>query len=87
MFINYAYVGFLREQLGIGTIKNVNQFICGLFNESLLQTVLCSGLQILQKSRNHCKILGTAVAQWLRCCATNRTVAGSILAGIIGIFH
>jgi len=29
----------------------------------------------------------TAVAQWLRCCATNRKVAGSIPAGVIGIFH
>jgi acyl-[acyl carrier protein]--UDP-N-acetylglucosamine O-acyltransferase len=29
---------------------------------------------------------GTAVAQWLRCCATNRKVAGSIPAGISG-FH
>ena len=31
--------------------------------------------------------MGTAVAQWLRCCATNRKVAGSIPAGVIGIFH
>ena len=31
--------------------------------------------------------LGTAVAQWLRCCATNRKVAGSIRDGVIGIFH
>jgi len=31
--------------------------------------------------------LGTAVAQWLRCCAINRKVAGSIPDGIIGIFH
>ena len=30
---------------------------------------------------------GTAVAQWLRCCATNQNVAGSIPAGVIGIFH
>ena len=30
---------------------------------------------------------GTAVAQWLRCCATNRKVAGSIPDGGIGIFH
>jgi len=30
---------------------------------------------------------GTAVAQWLRCCATNQKVAGSIPAGVIGIFH
>ena len=26
-------------------------------------------------------------AQWLRCCATNRKVAGSIPAGVIGILH
>jgi len=30
--------------------------------------------------------LGTAVARWLRCCATNRKVAGSILAGVSGFF-
>jgi len=29
---------------------------------------------------------GTAVAQWLRCCATNRKVAGSIPAGVFGFF-
>ena len=32
-------------------------------------------------------VLGTAVAQWLRCCATNRKVASSIPDGVIGIFH
>ena len=32
-------------------------------------------------------IRGTALAQWLRSCATNRKVAGSIPAGVIGIFH
>jgi len=31
--------------------------------------------------------MGTAVAQWLRCCATNRKVAGSIPDGVIGIHH
>ena len=30
---------------------------------------------------------GTAVAQWLRCCATNREVAGSISDGVTVIFH
>jgi hypothetical protein len=30
---------------------------------------------------------GHAVAQWLRHCATNRKVAGSIPGGVIGIFH
>ena len=32
-------------------------------------------------------VRGTAVAQWLRCCATNRKVARSIPDGVIGIFH
>jgi len=31
-------------------------------------------------------VLGTAVAQLLRCCATNRKVAGLIPVGAIGIF-
>jgi len=31
-------------------------------------------------------VRGTAVAQWLRCCATNRKVAGSIPAGVSGFF-
>ena len=29
----------------------------------------------------------TAVAQWLRCCATNRKVAGWIPDAVTGIFH
>ena len=29
---------------------------------------------------------GTALAQWLRCCATNRKVAGSIPAGVSAFF-
>ena len=29
---------------------------------------------------------GTAVAQWLGCCATNRKVVGSIPAGVSGFF-
>jgi len=32
-------------------------------------------------------VKGAAVAQWLRCCATNRKVAGSIPDGVIGILH
>jgi len=38
----------------------------------------------LDVSLNH---TGTAVAQWLRCCATNRKVIGSIPDCVIGIFH
>jgi len=29
---------------------------------------------------------GTALAQWLTCCATNRKIAGSIPAGVSGFF-
>jgi len=32
-------------------------------------------------------VVGTAVVQWLMCCATNRKVAGSIPDSVIGIFH
>jgi len=31
-------------------------------------------------------VLGTTVAQWLRCCATNRKVAGPIPTGVSGFF-
>jgi len=31
-------------------------------------------------------VWGTAVAQWLRCCATNRKVAGSIPDGVMDFF-
>ena len=44
-------------------------------------------------SRNHLYLTifykpnwGTAVAQWLRCCTTNRKVAGSIPASVSGFF-
>ena len=30
--------------------------------------------------------VGTVVAQWLRCCATNRKVRGSISTGVSGFF-
>ena len=31
--------------------------------------------------------MGIAVAQWLKCCVTNRKVVASIPDGVIGIFH
>jgi hypothetical protein len=38
-------------------------------------------------SDSHVFNAGHAVAQWLRHCATNRKVAGSIPEGVIGIFY
>jgi len=38
-------------------------------------------------NRQYHLVHGTSVvAQWLRCCATNRKVAGSIPAGVSGFF-
>jgi hypothetical protein len=39
------------------------------------------------KLLKHCFLLGAAVARWLRCCATNRKIAGSIPGGVFGNFH
>ena len=44
---------------------------------------LCYSLNL----RDHISHQGTAVAQWLGCCATNQKVTGSIPDGVIGIFH
>ena len=46
-----------------------------------------SGLSIFYLVHPHVPALGTSVAQWLKCCATNGKVVGSIPAGVIGIFH
>ena len=43
-------------------------------------------LVIVQNNTLHMFIAGTSVAQWLRCCATNRKVAGSIPASVIRFF-
>ena len=42
--------------------------------------VLCFKINELRVPRYY--LWGTGVAQWLRCCATNRKVAGSIPAGV-----
>ena len=47
----------------------------------------CAGLDRCQNIRQYLYWPGTAVAQWLRCCATNQKVIGSIPAGVIGILH
>ena len=53
--------------------------------------VLCVALSVYGlKFRKYVTIflqLGTAVAQWLKCCATNRKFAVSIPDGVFGIFH
>ena len=41
---------------------------------------------VVEKLHEYMLQSGTAVAQWLRCCATNRKVAVSIPAGVSGFF-
>jgi len=62
---------YLREQAA---------FLC------LVSTDFCSLMTDCKFLVNFFSLPGTAVAQWLRRCATNRKVAGSILAGVSGFF-
>ena len=54
-------------------------------NKHKLHTHMGSTLILLQHYEEHAEV--SAVAQWLRCCATKWMVAGSIPADVIGIFH
>jgi hypothetical protein len=58
------------------------KFGIGIYTENEVSTV-----DIQEFWRCICSIWGTAVAQWLRYCATNRKVAGSIPDGVTGVFH
>ena len=53
--------------------------ICG--GQSVTSIGVCPTISV-----SYLSVSGTAVAQWLRCCATNREVAGSIPAGVSGFF-
>ena len=56
-------------------------FVVCLTTLQVTRSICCQIFWIMIKS------WGTAVAQWLRPCAANRKVAGSIRDGVIGIFH
>ena len=68
-----------------------SQLTAELIKENYLQLPS----KIFSKTMNQWKVYfcmvvshtGTAVAQCLRCCATNRKVTGSIPGGVNGIFH
>ena len=65
------------EVEGIGwTVHRTVSGLCPTFG--LYQQKICFTVQYAS---------GITVAQWLRCCATNRKVTGSIPDGVIGIFH
>ena len=47
---------------------------------------LISSQKDLKIASHLLNFVGTAVAQWFRCCATNRKVVGSIPVGVGGFF-
>ena len=68
-----------------GTFCTLNCYILPLFPSHCCKKLFWPfGHRILIGFRT---VGGTAVAQWLRCSATNRKVTGSIPDGVIGIFH
>ena len=52
----------------------------------MLRKNITNNLGIRLNKCFYLKDMGTAVAQWLRSCAINRKVAGSIPAGVSGFF-
>ena len=72
-FISSAYGASSGEVIGSGRGQSHAQF-----------RHLTVGIE---KNVRDISNMGTAVAQWLRCCATNSKFDGSIPAGDIGIFH
>jgi hypothetical protein len=57
-----------------------------MWDDGKVYTVVADGIGHIRKIVRYCTNYGTTVAQWLRYCATNRKVAGSIPADIIGFF-
>jgi hypothetical protein len=82
---SYGHFGSLvlcRRPMRISEIKpRVAWHMC------VEQTYWCStGQDNRTRSNRDCQVvLGTAAAQWLRCCATNRKVTGSIPADVIDV--
>jgi len=61
---------------------------CGMWCYSCSVFTGCANVILFRPWNMFCTFtLGTAVAQWLRCCATSRKVAGSIPVGVSGVFH
>jgi len=64
------------------TVHCTEASIEGLMKEECTENVLQIIMNFLVST-----VVLPAVAQWLRCCATNRKVTGSIPDGVIEIFH
>ena len=67
--------------------NHVQKTVESLQRPHSLASQVCLQLNLLKFSALFLLSESTAVAQWLRCCARNRKVAGSIPSGVTGIFH
>jgi len=83
VFVRKQHKGMLSRKIPVLLPKNSRK-ITKIFSD------IKKGYVTTKKNSNFChlyqNVKGTAVAQWLRCCATNRNVAGSIPAGVSGFF-
>jgi len=68
-------------------MKHMNNAIINytLLNFVFIESALFRGTNVAVALKIYTST-GTAVAEWLRSCATNRKVAGSIPAGVSGFF-
>ena len=88
---NESYISLVlfNTQTAINLLFHCS-FLCNISvaPESWCGTVTPSGISVcLSKLFSPAALAsGTAVAQWLGCCATNRKVAGSIPAGVSRFF-
>jgi hypothetical protein len=66
------------------SVYEIGREICGLNTGGRSATFAKKSASFSQSLSG---MVGHAVAQWLRHCATNHLVAGSIPDGVTGIFH
>ena len=80
----------VQNHLGISNpieSRSSDNFCCGKAIHFTYYECVSVALFIRRdKKRMYHTVLGTALAQWLRCCATNRKVAGSTPACVSGFF-
>jgi len=60
--------------------------IMNLATYNIVMMLICKLVTVIWRNLKVSVKVGTVVAQWLRCCAKNRKVAGSIPAGVSGFF-
>jgi len=86
----YFYRLFSRySQLCIQNVPCFGNTILALllWLQYMVRVTLYPMIKVMHFYNTTSRNMGTTVAQWLRCCATNRKVVGTIPAGVIGIFH